>query len=108
MGVLIASLAGGGMSIMTTRRRSSPKQIVRLFRQVDKLLASGEDLAPVCQTLGISQSSIHRRQERYGGMNADEAKRLKGLEAENATLKRMLADAELKIAALTEVTKGKR
>ena len=52
MGVLIASVAGGSMSIMTTRRRKSPEQIVRLLGQADQLLANGEDLASVCRTPG--------------------------------------------------------
>jgi len=80
-------LAGGRMSIMTTRRRKSPEQIVRLLGQADQLLANGEDLASVCRTLGISESSFHRWRARYGGMNVDDAKRLKELEAESATLK---------------------
>jgi len=49
MGVLIARLAGGRMSIMTTRRRKSREQIVRLLGQADQLLASGVDLASVCR-----------------------------------------------------------
>ena len=49
MGVLIAGVAGGRMSIMTTRRRKSPEQIVRLLGQADQLLAGGEDLASVCR-----------------------------------------------------------
>jgi len=57
MGVLIASVAGGRIGIMTTRRRKSPEQIVRLLGQADQLLANGEDLASVCRTLGISESS---------------------------------------------------
>ena len=60
MGVLIASVAGGRLSTLTTRRRKSPEQIVRLLGQADQLLANGEDLASVCRTLGISESSCHR------------------------------------------------
>jgi len=92
---------------MTTRRRKSREQIVRLLGQADQLLANGEDLASVCRTLGISESSFHRWRERYGGMNVDDAKRLKELETENATLKRLLADAEVEKAALKEIAKGK-
>ena len=107
MGVLIASASGGRMSFITTRRRRSPEQIVRLLGQADQLLANGEDLASVCRKLGISESSFHRWRERYSGMNVDDAKRLKELEAENATLKRLLADAEVEKAALKEIAKGK-
>lgn len=78
---------------MTARRRNSPEQIVRLLEQADQLLANGEDLASVCRTLGISESSVHRWRARYGGMNVYDAKTLKELETENATSKRLLADA---------------
>ena len=107
MGVLIASVAGGRMSIMTTRRRKSPEQIVRLLGQADQLLANGEDWASVSQTLGISESSFHRWRARYGGMDVDVAKRLEELETENATLKRLLADAEVEKAALKEIARGR-
>jgi hypothetical protein len=50
MGALIASVAGGRMSIMTTRRRKSPEQIVRLLGQADQLLVNGEDLTFVYRT----------------------------------------------------------
>lgn len=95
------------MSIMTTRRRKSPEQIVRLLGQADQLLTNGEELASVCRTLGISESSFHLGRARYGDMNVDDAKRLKELETENATLKRLLADAEVEEAALKEIAKGK-
>ena len=57
--------------------------------------------------LGISESSLYRWRERYGGMDVDDAKRSKELQSENATLKRLLADAEVEKAALKEIAKGK-
>ena len=95
---------------MATRRRKSPEQIVRLLGQADAMLANGEDVAGVCRALEISEiseSSFHRWRNQYGGMKADDAKRLKDLEKENATLKRLLADAELEKAALRELSRGK-
>ena len=77
---------------MTARRRKSPEQIVRLLGKADRLLANGSDVAAVCRELEISESSYYRWRERYGSMNVDDAKRLKELEKENATLKRLLAD----------------
>ena len=107
MGVLIASAAGGGMIIMTVRRRKSPEQIVRSLGQADRLLANGADVAAVCRELGVSESTYYRWRERYGGMDVDDAKRLKELEKENATLKRLLADAEVEKSALRQIAKGK-
>jgi transposase-like protein len=92
---------------MATRRRKSPEQIVRLLGQADAMLANGEDVAGVCRALEISESSFHRWRNQYGGMKADDAKRLKDLEKENATMKRLLADAELEKAALRELSRGK-
>lgn len=63
--------------MMTTRRRKSREQVVRLLGQADQLLANGEDLASVCRTLGFSESSFHRWRVRYGGINVTNAKRLK-------------------------------
>ena len=70
---------------MTVRRRKSPEQIVRLLGQADRILANGGDIAAACRELGISESSYYRWRERYGGMDVDDAKRLKELEKENAT-----------------------
>jgi transposase-like protein len=95
------------MAVMTARRRKTPEQIVRLLGQADRLLANGDDVAGACRALEISESSYYRWRERYGGMNVDDAKRLKELEKENATLKRLLADAELEKAALREIARGK-
>ena len=54
----------------------------------------------------ISRRSITAGATRSGGLKADDAKRLEDLERENATLKRLLADAELEKAALKEIAKG--
>jgi len=56
--------------------------------------------------LGISEQTYHRWRNQYGGMKANDAKRLKELERENATLKRIVADQALNIDALKEVAKG--
>lgn len=93
------------MSIMTTRQGKSPQQIVRLLGQTDQLLSKGEVLASVCRTLGISGSRFHRLRARYGDMNVDDAKCLRVLGAENATLIRLQGDAEVEKAALTEIAK---
>jgi putative transposase len=84
-----------------------PTRIVRKLMAADRLLAEGKDTAAVCGELGVSEATYHRWWNRFGGLKAEDAKRLKELERENATLKRLLADAELeKKAALTEIVKG--
>jgi putative transposase len=91
---------------MTTRRRHTPEQVVRKLTRADRLLAEGKDVADVCRELGVSEQTYYRWRNQFGGLKADDAKRLKDLERENSTLKRLLADAELEKAALKEIASG--
>jgi putative transposase len=98
--------AGRLDKIMATRKRHNPEQIVRKLMAADRLLAGGKDTAAVCRELGVSEATYHRWRNQFGGLKSEDAKRLKYLERENATLKRLLADAELEKAALKEIAKG--
>jgi len=91
---------------MTTRKRQTPEQVVRKLTQADRLLADGKDIADVCRELQVSEQTYYRWRNQFGGLKADDAKRLKDLEKQNATLKRLLADAELEKAALKEIAQG--
>jgi len=96
MRVLWPTLWAGRLDkIMATRKRYSPEQIVRKLMAADRLLAEGKDTAAVCRELGVSEATYHRWRNQFGGLKAEDAKRLKDLERENSTLKRLLADAEL-------------
>ena len=88
------------------RRRHTPEQVVRKLREADRLLGEGRELAEVVKALEISEATYHRWRAQFGGMKADDVKRLKELEAENARLKRIVADQVLEVAALKEVAKG--
>ena len=88
------------------RRRHSPEQIIRKLREADRLLAEGHEVPEVAKQLEISEATYHRWRTQYGGMKADNARRLKELEAENARLKRIVADKELQIQALKELGRG--
>ena len=74
------------------RRRHTPDQIIRKLAEGNKLLAAGQELGEVCRQLEIAESTWHRWLAQYGGMKANEAKRLKELEAENARLKKLVAN----------------
>jgi transposase-like protein len=76
-------------------RRHTPEQVIRKLREADKLLAEGADVATVAKHLEVSEQTYHRWRNQYGGMKADDAKRLKELERENARLKRIVADQVL-------------
>ncbi|WP_126412609.1 IS3-like element ISAar43 family transposase [Acidipropionibacterium jensenii] len=90
-----------------SRKRHTPEQVVRKLGQADRMLAGGSDIAGVCRELGVSEQTYYRWRNQYGGLKADDAKRLKELEKQNATLKRLLAEAELEKAALKELAGGK-
>jgi len=66
----------------------------------------GMDLEDVCRDLGIAESTWHRWVAQYGGMKANDAKRLKELEGENSRLKKLLAEAELDKLMLKEIAEG--
>jgi putative transposase len=88
------------------RRRHTPEQIIRKLREAERLIGEGRTIPEAAKELGISEQTYHRWRNQYGGMKADDAKRLKELERENATLKRIVADKELEVVALKEVAKG--
>jgi putative transposase len=88
------------------RRRHTPEQIIRKLREADRLLAAGRQVPEVAKQLEISEATYHRWRTQYGGLKADDVRRLKEFEGENARLKRLLAEAELEKDALRELAKG--
>jgi putative transposase len=86
--------------------RHSPEQIVRKLQEADAMLTVGKTLGQVCQALEVSEQTFHRWRNQYGGMKAQEAKRLRELEEENRRLKKLLAEAELDKAILKEALRG--
>jgi transposase-like protein len=88
------------------RKRHTPDEIIRKLRDAEADLAAGLDIGQICKKLGVSEATFHRWRNEYGGMKAEEMKRLKDLQKENARLKRILADLELDKAILKEVVEG--
>lgn len=88
-------------------RRHTPEQVVRKLREADRLLGEGFELGDVLKELEVSEATYHRWRAQFGGMKADDVKRLKELEVENARLKRIVADQSLEVAALKEIAKGR-
>ena len=88
------------------RKRHSADQIIGKLRDAEADLAAGLGIGAICQKLGVSEATFHRWRNQYGGMKAEEMKRLKQLEKENARLKRIVADLELDKAILKEVVQG--
>jgi len=84
------------------RTRHTPEQIVTKLREADAMLAAGRPIAAVVQALGVSEQTFNRWRSQYGGMKADEARRLKELEIENARLKKLVAEQAIDISILKE------
>jgi putative transposase len=88
------------------RRRHTPEQIIRKLREAERLLGEGKTMPEAAKAIEISEQTYHRWRNQYGGMKADDAKRLKELERENRQLKAIVADQALENRALKEISRG--
>jgi len=88
------------------RRRHTPEQIIRKLREAERMLGEGKTIPEAAKALEISENTFHRWRNQYGGMKADDAKRLKELERENRQLKAIVADQALEVRALKEISRG--
>jgi transposase len=88
------------------KRRHTPDQIVRKLRIADQLAAEGKEPPEIAKHLEVSEATLHRWRNQFGGMKADDAKELRELRKENAQLKRIVADQQLENLALKEISKG--
>jgi len=89
------------------KKRYNAEEIIHKLREADVLLAQGKTVNEVCKALGVTDQTYYRWRKSYGGMKVDQAKRLKELEAENARLKRAVADLTVDKLILKEVAEGK-
>ena len=87
-------------------RRHTPEQIIRKLAEGDRLLGQGKTVEEVARYLEVTDQTWYRWKNQYGGMKADDAKRLKELERENVRLKRLVAEAELDKMMLRELAEG--
>jgi len=85
------------------RKHYTDEQIIGILKEHE----AGARVPDLSRRHGVSEQSIYRWKSKFGGMEVSEAKRLRELEAENARLKRLLAEAELDKAALKEITSKK-
>jgi putative transposase len=85
------------------KKRFSAEQIVTLLRQIEVLMAEGSATPVACREAGISLQSYYRWRKEYGGLEIDQARRMKDLERENVHLKRLVADLSLEKQVLRSV-----
>ena len=81
------------------RKRFTEEQISGVLREHEL----GAKTADLCRKHGISEATFYNWKSKYGGLEVSEAKRLRGLESENAKLKKLFADAMLDNAALRDL-----
>jgi DNA invertase Pin-like site-specific DNA recombinase len=93
-------------SKMARGKRVKPEQAVAIIRKIEIMMGEGMSLDEACRKSEISNQSYYRWKKEYGGMDVDQAKRLKELELENSRLKKLVADLALDKAMLKEVAKG--
>lgn len=91
---------------MPKGRRVSPEQVVVMLRQIEVQLAQGKSLALACKEAGVSEQSYYRWRKEYGGLQLDQARRMKDLERENSRLRRLVADLSLEKQVLKDVASG--
>ena len=88
------------------RKRHKPEEIVAKLRQVDVLAAQGQTVADAVRAIGVTEVTYYRWRQEFGGLKADQVKRLKALETENARLRRAVAELTLDKLILKEAASG--
>ena len=76
------------------------------LRQIEVQTAQGKSLALACKEAEISEQSYYRWRKEYGGLQIDQARRMKDLERENTRLRRLVADLSLEKQVLADVASG--
>ena len=88
------------------KKRFSAEQIVTLLRQIEVAMGQGKSTQIACREAGITEQTFYRWRKEYGGLKADQAKRLKELEQENGKLKRLVAELSLDKQILQDIARG--
>ena len=89
-----------------SRKRYPAEQIIGHLRQAEIRTSEGKTITEAVRELGISEQTYYRWRKQYGGMEVNQARRLKQLEQENGRLKRLVADQALDNLILKEVSRG--
>jgi len=87
-------------------RGFTPEQIITKLREAETLLSKGHTVVEIVRQMGITEQTYYRWRKVYGGMQVNQALRLRALEKENFQLKKLVADLSLDNAILKEVSRG--
>ena len=88
------------------KKRFNAEQIITLLRQIEVAMGQGKSAPIACRDAGISQQSYYRWRKEYGGLDLEQARRMKDLEKENTRLKRLVADLSLEKQILKDISSG--
>ena len=91
---------------MARGKKHTPEQIVSLLRQIEVAVANGKTTPSACRDSGITEQTYYRWRKEYGGLQVDQARRLKELEQENAKLKRLVSELSLEKLVLKDIASG--
>jgi transposase-like protein len=88
------------------RKRHKPEEIVAKLRQVGVLVSQGQSVADAVRSIGVTEVTYYRWRQEYGGLKAEQVRRLKALETENARLRRAVAELTSDKLVLKEAASG--
>ena len=91
---------------MGKRTKFGAEQIVVILRQIEVSVANGKTTALACKEAAIAEQTYYRWRKEYGGLQVDQARRLKDLEQENTKLKRLVANLSLDNLVLKDLASG--
>ncbi len=91
---------------MGTGVKYTTERIITMIRKAELLADQGKNADEIARTLEIGKSTLSRWRREFGGLQIDQAKRLKDLEKENSKLKRLVADQALDILVLKDFKAG--
>lgn len=89
------------------KQRYTTEEIIHKLREADVLIGQGKSIAEATKHIGITDKTYFRWRKTHGGLRVDQAKRLRELEAENARLKKAVAELTVDKIILKEVAEGK-
>jgi putative transposase len=87
-------------------KKYQPEQVVNLLRQIEVAVANGKSTPLACKDAGVTEQSYYRWRKEYGGLQVDQARRLKELEQENGKLKRLVSELSLEKLVLKDIASG--
>ena len=88
-------------------KRAKPEEIIAKLREVEVRLSQGESVGKAAKSIGVTEQTYYRWRKEYGGLQVNQAKRLKDMEKENTRLRKAISDLMLDKQILEEVIKGK-